>query len=142
VQSLSGATQAITDCIAGIEGADASQVLAALLEPFASTMISLGEMLIAEGLAIEVFKESLTNLDGKKALAAGAALLVLGSALSSGIKALGGASTASSDGYDSTSSASGNIDKYEQEITVHVVGEISGDKILIAAQKTQNKWNR
>ena len=143
IQSLSGATQAFTDCVAGIEGADASQVLAALLEPFASTAISLGEMLLAEGLGIEVFKESLKSLNGTAAIAAGASLIALGSALSSGIRALGsGASeSATSAGYDSSSS-SDNIERYEQEITVHVVGEISGDKIILAGQKTLNKWNR
>jgi hypothetical protein len=31
---------------------------------------------------------------------------------------------------------------YQQEVTVHVVGEISGDKIVLAGQKTLNKWNR
>lgn len=143
VSSLSGATQALTDCIAGIEGADASQVLAALLEPFASTMISLGEMLLAEGLAIEVFKSSLKDLDGTKAIAAGTALIVLGAALSSGIRALSSSASGatSTSSYDSSSSTD-NVQKYEQEITIHVVGEISGDKIVLAGQKTLNKWGR
>ena len=143
VQSLSGATQAFTDCVAGIEGADASQVLAALLEPFASTAISLGEMLLAYGLGIEAFKESMNSLDGPVAIAAGASLIALGAAVSSGIRALGGGASesATSAGYN-PSSSSDNIERFEQEITVHVVGEISGDKILLAGQKTLNKWNR
>lgn len=145
VASLSGATQALADCIMGIEGADASQVLAALLQPFAQTMISLGEILLAEGLAVEVFKTSLRSLDGAPAIAAGIGLIALGSALAAGIKALGGASSssASGGGYDSASSSgSRGIETYEQEITVHVVGEIAGDKIVLAGQKTLNKWNR
>lgn len=145
VASLSGATQALADCIMGIEGADASQVLAALLQPFAQTMISLGEILLAEGLAVEVFKTSLRSLDGAPAIAAGIGLIALGSALAAGIKALGGASSssASAGGYDSASSSgSRGIETYEQEITVHVVGEIAGDKIVLAGQKTLNKWNR
>lgn len=145
VASLSGATQALADCIMGIEGADASQVLAALLQPFAQTMISLGEILLAEGLAVEVFKKSLESLDGAPAIAAGIGLIALGSALAAGIKALGGASSssASGGGYDSASSSgSRGIETYGQEITVHVVGEIAGDKIVLAGQKTLNKWNR
>ena len=145
VNSLSGATQALTECIMGIEGADASQVLAALLQPFAQTMISLGEILHAEGLAIEVFKTSLESLEGAPAIAAGLGLIALGSALSAGIQALSGShsSSASAGGYDSASSSgSRSIDTYEQEITVHVVGEIAGDKIVLAGQKTLNKWNR
>ena len=145
VGSLSGATQALADCIMGIEGADASQVLAALLQPFAQTMISLGEILLAEGTAIEVFKTSLSSLNGAAAIGAGIGLIALGSALAAGIKALGGASSssASGGGYDSASSSgSRGIETYEQEITVHVVGEVAGDKIVLAGQKTLNKWNR
>ena len=145
VGSLSGATQALANCIMGIEGADASQVLAALLQPFAQTMISLGEILLAEGTAIEVFKTSLSSLNGIAAIGAGIGLIALGSALAAGIKALGGASSssASASGYDSASSSgSRGIETYEQEITVHVVGEIAGDKIVLAGQKTLNKWNR
>ena len=145
VGSLSGATQALADCIMGIEGADASQVLAALLQPFAQTMISLGEILLAEGTAIEVFKTSLSSLNGAAAIGAGIGLIALGSALAAGIKALGGASSssASGGGYDSASSSgSRGIETYEQEITVHVVGEIAGDKIVLVGQKTLNKWNR
>lgn len=146
VNSLSGATQALVDCIMGIEGADASQVLAALLKPFAQTMISLGEILLAEGLAVEVFNESLRSLKGGPAIAAGLGLIALGSALSAGIQALAGSSgsatSASSGASAASSSASSGVDTYQQEITVHVVGEISGDKIVLAGQKTLNKWNR
>ena len=146
VQATSGAVQSLMDMLMGIEGADASQVLAALLQPFANTMISLGEMLIAQGIAIEAFKTSLATLDGVQALAAGATLLAIGAALSSGIKALSGgtATTTSSAGnYGSSSSSSRNgVETYNQEITVYVVGEISGDKIVLVGQKTINKWNR
>lgn len=145
VNSLSGATQALTECIMGIEGADASQVLAALVQPFAQTAINLGEMLLAIGLGITAFKESLKTLQGPVAIAAGLGLIALGSAMASGIRALGGASSASAStgSYDSASSSgSRGIETYEQEITVHVVGEIAGDKIVLAGQKTLNKWNR
>lgn len=143
VASLSNATQALADCIMGIEGANAEQVLAALLQPFAQTMISLGEILLAEGLAIEVFKESLASLQGAPAIAAGLGLIALGSALAAGIQALSGSSSASaaSSGYDSADSGYG-IETYEQEITVHVIGEISGDKIVLMGDKTLKKWGR
>lgn len=143
--SLVGATQAIVDCLAGIEGADAKQVLAALLEPFASTMTQLGEMLILEGIGIEAFKESLASLNPAVAIGAGVALVALGAALAAGISALGrtasGTSSATTSNAANTSSNRG-VETYEQEITVHVVGEIAGDKIVLAGQKTLNKWNR
>lgn len=144
VASLSGATQALVDCIAGIEGADASQVLAALLRPFAQTMISLGEILLAEGLAVEVFKTSLESLQGGPAIAAGLGLIALGTALSAGIQALSGSTSksASAGAVGASDSSNRSYETYEQEITVHVVGEIAGDKIVLAGQKTINKWNR
>lgn len=144
VASLSGATQALVDCIAGIEGADASQVLAALLRPFAQTMISLGEILLAEGLAVEVFKTSLESLQGGPAIAAGLGLIALGTALSAGIQALSGSTSKSTSagGVGTADSSNRSYETYEQEITVHVVGEIAGDKIVLVGQKTLNKWNR
>ena len=148
IASLSGATQAITDCIAGIEGADASSVLAALMQPFANTMVQLGEMLIAEGLAISAFKKSLESLNPTIALTAGATLLAVGAAVSSGIKALGsGSSTGATTSAASSSSSAGSsvgsgIETYSQELTVKVVGTLSGSDIILAGEKTQNKWNR
>ena len=146
VSATSNGMQALTDMIAGVEGADASRVLAAVLQPFAQTMINLGEMVLANGLAVEAFKKSLLSLQGAPAIAAGLSLIALGSALSSGIQALGGgASSSSTSASNYNSSDSGRnigIETYQQEITVHVVGEISGDKIVLAGQKTLNKWNR
>lgn len=129
----------------GIEGADASDVLAALLKPFAQTMISLGTMLIAAGTGIEAFKKAFESLNGPVALAAGIGLVALGTALSAGIKALAGGgsgSTATTSQGASSSTPSQGYETYNQEITVNVVGEISGDKIVLAGQKTLNKWNR
>jgi hypothetical protein len=65
--------------------------------------------------------------------------------MASGIRALGGASSASASAgsYDSAEASGGRAyETYQQEITVHVVGEIAGDKIVLAGQKTLNKWNR
>jgi hypothetical protein len=143
ISSMSGGLQAITDMLFGIEGAGPEQVLAALLQPFAQTATQLGEMLIAEGIAIGAFKESLKSLNPYVAIAAGTALIAVGAVLSSGIQALAGGprgGTTASTGAGTTSA--GGVDTYEQEITVHVVGEISGDKIVLAGQKTLNKWSR
>ena len=145
VDSLSGATQAFTECVMGIEGADASDVLAALMKPFAQTMISLGTMLIAAGTGIEAFKKAFESLNPYVAIAAGVGLVALGSALSAGIKSLAGSgpgSTATTSQGASSSTPSQGYETYNQEITVNVVGEISGDKIVLAGQKTLNKWNR
>lgn len=143
VASMSNGTQALTDMLVGLEGADASQLMAALLQPFADTMISLGEMLIAEGLAVAAFKESLSSLDPAVALAAGATLLALGSALSSGIKKLGqtagsGATTTSTSAGSSTS----GVENIQTEMTIYVKGELKGSDIVLSGQRTLNKWRR
>lgn len=141
INAFAGGMQAFTDMLMGIEGADASQIMAAVMQPIASTATQLGEMLIAEGIGIEAFKDSLKSLQGGVAIAAGASLIALGAALSSGIKKLGSSGaggTTASTAQSSTASAQ----QLEQEITINVVGEISGDKIILAGQKTLNKWSR
>lgn len=142
VSSVSGATQALTDCIAGIEGADATQVLAALMQPFADTMIQLGEMLIAEGLAIKAFKESLEKLDPWVALAAGAGLLALGSALSSGIRKLGATAGSGATTTSTAASSSTGIENIQTELTIYVKGSLKGSDIVLSGQRTLNSWAR
>ena len=144
VQATVGGLQAFTDMVSGIEGADASDVLAALLQPFANTATQLGSMLLAEGLGIKAFKESLKTLNPAIAIGAGTALIALGAALGSAIRALGGSGSSSSGsngGYDSGgSSAAGQ--NYESTLTVEVTGKISGSDIVISGNKTNDKWNR
>jgi flagellar motor protein MotB len=143
--SISGGVQAFTEMLFDLDNADPSQILAAMMQPFAQTAIQLGEMLIAQGVAVEAFKNSLKSLQGGAAIAAGAALVAIGAAMSAGIKSLagGGASgTTSASTYDSGSYSSDGYDTYESNIVVEVVGKISGSDILIAGSKQQNKWNR
>lgn len=143
IGAISGGLQALTDLAFGIEGADWKGIVAGILQPFAQTATQLGEMLVAQGIAIGAFKESLKSLQPGVAIAAGLSLIAVGAAISSGIQALSGGprgATSASTGAGSTSA--GGIETYEQEITVHVVGEISGNNIVLAGQKTLNKWNR
>lgn len=143
--SISGGVQAFTEMLFDLDNADPSQILAAMMQPFAQTAIQLGEMLIAQGVAVEAFKGSLKSLQGGAAIAAGAALVAIGAAMSAGIKSLagGGASgTTSASTYDSGSYSSDGYDTYESNIVVEVVGKISGSDILIAGSKQQSKWNR
>ena len=144
VQAASGGMQALTDMLVGIEGADASQVLAALLQPFASTMTQLGEMLIVQGLGIKAFKESLKSLNPAVAIGAGAALLALGAALSSGIRALGSSAGASTTASSSSavSNASVSSQEFKSEQTIYVKGKISGADIVIAGDNQKNKWRK
>lgn len=142
ISSFSNGMQALADFAMGVEGTNWEQVLAAFIQPLADTMRQMGELFIAEGIAMEAFKESMSN--PYALIAAGAALIAVSAVVTAGLKKLtanpaGGSTSAS---VSNGTSTSGKIEKYEQEITVHVVGEISGDKIILAGQKTLNKWNR
>ena len=144
IDATVGSLQAFTDMVAGLQGADASDVLAALLQPFANTATQLGSMLLAEGLGIKAFKESLKTLNPAIAIGAGTALIALGAALGSSIRALGGSGSSSSGsngGYDS-GGPSAAAQNYESTLTVEVTGKISGSDIVISGNKTNNQWNR
>ena len=140
---LSDSVQAFTDMLVGLEGADASSILSALMQPFANTAKQLGEMLIVEGIGIKAFKESLKSLNPYVALAAGATLVALGAALSSGIKALG-SSAGSSSAMSSGGSAAGTPETstINTEMTIYVKGKISGRDILISGEKSKKYYDR
>ena len=144
IQATAGGMQAFTDMLMGLEGADASDILAALLQPFANTATQLGSLLLAEGIGIKAFKESLKTLNPAVAIGAGMALLALGAALGSAIKALGGGggggASATNGGYNSGSSASSQ--NYAPELTVKIQGKLRGSDIVMSEENTKDKWNR
>lgn len=140
---LSDSIQAFTDMLVGLEDADASSILSTLMQPFANTARQLGEMLVAQGVAVEVFKESLATLQGAPAIAAGAALIAMSAAISSGIKALGssaGRSSAMSSGGSSAGAPSTST--INTEMTIYVKGKISGRDILISGEKSKKYYDR
>lgn len=142
ISSMSNGLQAFTDMLFGLEGADASNILAALMQPFADTAIQLGEMLLAQGIAVTAFKESLSKLDGPPAIAAGLALIAIGSAMRSGIQALanrGGGSTATASVGDAGGSAATS---YMTELTIYVEGRLDGGDIVLSGKKTTDAWGR
>ena len=142
VSAFGNGMQALTDMMMGLEGADASAVLSSLMQPFADTAGQLGKMLIAQGIAVSAFKESLQKLDGPVAIAAGVGLLAISSAMRSGIKALAnGGGAGSTTSYSTGSYGSSELNKYESTLTVEVTGKISGNDIVLSGKKT-NDYNR
>lgn len=143
VSAMSNGLQAVTDLMFGIEGADATQVLSAMMSPFADTAIQLGEMLVAQGIAVEAFKKSLESLQGAPAIAAGAALIAIGSAMRSGIKALAnGGGAAATGSYTGGAASAADVKNYESSVTVYVEGKLRGEDIYIAGKKAMNRWSR
>lgn len=144
IDATVGGLQAFTDMLFGLEGADATDVLAALLQPFANTMTQLGVILITTSKGIKAFKESLKNLDPSVAIGAGVALIALGAALGSAIKALGGGGSSSSGvngGYNSGGNTGAPLN-YTNTLTVEVRGKLNGSDIVLSGQRTTDKWNR
>ncbi len=142
-ESLSDGTQAFTDMLFGLEGADASSILSALMQPFANTAKQLGEMLVAQGVAVEVFKKSLDNLQGAPAIAAGMALIAISSAISSGIKSLGASAGSSASSTAAAGSSGASTDtNISTEMTIYVKGKISGKDILISGDNARSYYGR
>lgn len=139
ITSMSNGLQAITDMMFGLEGADMKNVLAAFIAPLGDTMKQMGAMIMSEGIAMEAFKESFAN--PYAAIAAGAALIAVGSAVSSGLQKLT-ANPGGGTGYSSGSSASAGVQNYESEMTIYVEGKISGSDIVLAGNKTLKNWRR
>ena len=132
--------QAITDLMMGIEGADMKSVMAAFLAPFADTMKQMGSMIMSEGIAMTAFKKSFSN--PAAAIAAGAALIAVGSAVSSGLQRLTANPTGGSAGSTASTGSYGSseLQNYESTLTVEVTGRISGKDIVISGKKT-NDYN-
>ena len=135
VSAFGNGMQALTDLMFNLDNADMKNVMAAFIAPLADTMKQMGGMIMAEGIAMKAFKESFKN--PWAAIAAGAALIAVGSAVSSGLQKLtanpagGGGTTASGGSYGSS-----ELQNYESTLTVEVVGRISGNDIVISGQKT------
>lgn len=142
VSAVSNGIQAMTDAMFQIEGADWRSVLAAFIAPLGDTMKQMGELIIAEGVAMAAFKKSFTN--PYAAIAAGTALVAVGAMVSSGLQRLisnPGAGSGSAMSYSSGGSSSGTLN-YESTLTVEVVGKISGNDIVLSGQKTMNQLGR
>lgn len=142
IDSMAGGLQAITDMMMGIQGADAKGVLAAFMAPFGNFAKQMGAMIMSYGLSMEAFKDAFAVPE--VAIAAGAGLMAIGAAISSGAQRLsqgslgGGATSYGGGSYGS----SPEIQNYKSEQVIYVKGKISGSDIIIAGDNQRNKWNR
>ena len=140
--AMSDGLQSITDMMFGLENADLSNVAAALLMPFGNMAKQMGALVMSYGLSMEAFKNAFKVPEA--AIAAGAGLMAIGAAITSGARKIseGNLSAGSSSSYGGNSYGSAAGENYESTLTVEVVGKISGSDILLAGNKTKNKWNR
>lgn len=143
VDSMSNGIQAITDAMFGLNDSGMKGVLAAFIAPFGDALKQMGAGIASYGTAMAAFKVSWTN--PAQAIAAGAALMAIGSMISSGAQALAANPVGGMSGGSSMSYGGGyvpEIQNNESTLTVEVVGRLSGSDIVIAGKKTQEKWGR
>ena len=144
IEGFSAGCQEMMSQLMGLEEFNPGAIVQALLEPLADMAIKEGEILIAEGIGVEACKKALESLNGYAAIAAGAALVMIGSAAKMGLAALastGGGSSAAST-YQGSSVQNTQTTMIESELTVHVEGRISGSDIVLSGQRTVNSYNR
>lgn len=139
VDGIGESIQYLTDALFGLEELNGAQLFGALLSPLADACVQIGKSIMAEGIAAKAFQNSLASPEA--AIAAGAALIAVGSAAKSAISSAIGSVTGAypQTGADSTSTAS---TPYSGELTINVSGIVQGDNIVITGQRAINNWDR
>lgn len=117
----------------------------AALSAFADMAIAMGKIIMEAGIGVEAAKLAMTSLQGVGAIAAGAALIAIGSAVKAGLSniAAGNYSAASSpvasSGYSAMNPASGGYNM--RELAINVTGELKadGDQLTAVISTTNNR---
>lgn len=140
--SISNGIQALSDAVMGIGDIDASQVVAAFLQPFAQMAVSMGETLIASGIGAISLKKLLEN--PWTAIAAGTALVALGSIASSAIqKSINTATGSGGTGGGNTWTGGGQLAAATNTpLQIEVYGTLSGQDIVLAGNNYTNNQRR
>jgi hypothetical protein len=124
--ALSGIGQALGNAISG-----GQNLGKALLGVLGGVLVQLGEMLITAGIGVEAFKTSLKSLNGVVAIAAGIALVALGTAISGSMKSMGSNPTGGGYATEAASRSSGNYSARESmEIRIGAEFRIQGNDLV------------
>ena len=147
--SISGGIQALVGSIMETGELDFGSVLGALLAPFGDLAIQLGEMALATGIGITAILDSLATLNPGAAIAAGIALIALGSVIKAGVSMLGKSKGKSNGGAtsQSTTAYTGGGSAYTPNVAmanmnINVTGRISGNDIVLSYDKTKDNKSR
>jgi hypothetical protein len=144
---ISNSLTELANVIAGVEGANAGNVVKALLTPLADAAISAGIMILTTGKAVQAFRDALTRLDAGAGIVGGATLIAVGLAAKAGLAAIGNNPTGAG-GYANTAvtSYSGgygvNSANYQAADDFTLTTELKGEDILLSIERTQNKRRR
>lgn len=139
--------ETMTDAIFGIEDINPGSIFAALLTPIAESAMKAGELILAQGVAVEAFNKSLSSLQGAPAIAAGLALIATASMIKSGLKALAGGGGYSASASVATSSysspsAAGGSDWQVQKMVFDVNLKAKGTDLVAVLNEETMRSNR
>ena len=143
-QSFSDSMRVIFDAIASGEKIDSSDLAKALLMPFADMAVQIGEVLIASGVGAIAAKALIKN--PYTAIAAGAALVAIGTAAQAAIGSIGanlGKSGGSGNytygtGGGGIASAGWQPQMAAQKVELNLTGVLKGQDIYLAVEKAKN----
>ena len=138
----------LVESLAAGEEINAGSMVAAILTPLADMAISAGSLVLSTGVAVEGIKDALMSLNPYVAIAAGAALVALGTAAKAGLSAIaknGGGNKGSS--YSFSGGGYGELGGYGTDMSyenqsVEVTGVLRGQDIYLASEKYKNSKKR
>ena len=126
-----------------ISGQDPWQAFAnTALSAIGDMAVSVGKMAVATGVATLGIKAALESLNGYVAIAAGIALIALGTAVKSGLAGIANGNYSANTNVASSGSYSSNMNNYEQrDIYVNVQGVLraDGNQLLAVINNTEKK---
>ena len=113
----------------------------AALSAFGDMAVSVGKIAIEMGLASEGIKAALHLGDPWVAIAAGVALVALGTAVKAGLANVAGGNYSASAGVATSGSYSAGADYETRNVTVNVTGKLvgDGDSLIAVINSTRNK---
>lgn len=142
----SGVGQAIGEMMGAlVKGEDPWQAFAnAALSAFGTMAVRVGEMAIATGTATLGIKAALESLNGYVAIAAGVALVALGTMVKAGLSGIASGNYSAGAGVATSSTTSSFVGDYEQrDVYVNVRGTLQadGDQLIAVINNTNKKNN-
>lgn len=124
--------------IGGVEDANFTTVLTAFLAPLADAAVQAGMIIMTTGEGLEALKKALANAFGTGpglAIAAGAALIGVGTAAKAGLAAIANRQNGAG-AYGGGASADPTAYESGMEITVKVEGKLKGQDIVLSGEQT------
>ncbi len=141
---ISDSCELLMDQLFGLEQTNLGSIVSALLTPLADMAIQAGEIIVAEGIAVEAAKAALKTFGGYGAIVAGGLLMAAGAAAKAGLKSLAASGSTAANTSAAVAGAGGGSSEVEDrtELTIYVRGRIDGGDIVLSGEQTLYKWGR